>query len=254
MPSNEEILNYVMNTPNNTNPAVLRDMLNNNNSGGNPGYDVETVTKTIIPEQTVTLTLDEVQKVAVLTLASDFQKAPETMTIVFEGESYEATAEAGPFGDFFYNIEGGTIEGGITIQIASTIPSATIIGPVTLPDSVTVEAHAFEKVVTVTDEFKAAVDAAAGSGTFFIGIEFDGDKYTMRETWATIMAASAAGKSLVGVYQDGASATTYYPIIQVAAGEDSYMVRALGSNGDDYGLLDFMTDTEDGYPKYGGLA
>ena len=33
MPNNEEILEYVMNTPNNTNPAVLRDMLSNSNDG-----------------------------------------------------------------------------------------------------------------------------------------------------------------------------------------------------------------------------
>lgn len=33
----EDIVNYVMDNPDNTNPAVLRDMLNQLNSGGNGG-------------------------------------------------------------------------------------------------------------------------------------------------------------------------------------------------------------------------
>lgn len=223
-------------------------------AGGDPGYDVETETVSVIPEQTVTPTMGQYQYEADLTLAAGVDAAPDSLTVVADGVEYTTTVIDIP------QIRGkqyDTDDFGIVIGLLSPLDtnlSAQIYSP-SLPESITVEAYNKETTVTVTDEFKAAVDAAAGGGTFFIGIESDGDGYTMRETWAAIMAASTAGKYLVGVYQDGASATTYFPIIQVSAGEDSYGVMALGyDENSQYGPLWFDTNTTNGYPSYEGIA
>ena len=133
--------------------------------GGDPGYDVETVTTEILPEQTVTLESGGDSKQAVLELADGASMPwPDTLTVVFNGDEYELTGEEiygfasayeGPGGQFVVLLDG-----------SGETPVAGVIAPSDSPlETVTISATTTEEVVTVTDDFKDAVDFCTGYST-----------------------------------------------------------------------------------------
>lgn len=129
--------------------------------GGDPGYDVETVTVDIIPEQTVTPTVDQGRKYAELTLAEGVTAAPDSLHVVLNGDEYDLTGEPA-YGGVIYALE----DESAGIYIGFNPGTGALVGSLsvstTYPETVTVHATSAEEVVTVTDDFKDAVDFCTG--------------------------------------------------------------------------------------------
>ena len=204
--------------------------------GGDPGYDVETVTTSIIPEQTVAPTMGDYQYEADLTLAEGVDAAPDSMVVVVDGVEYTPTVTDIPqISGKQYDTDDFGIVIGLLTPTATNL-SAQIYGP-SLPESITVEASVTEEVVTVTDEFKAAVNLAVDSA-LILHVTYTEDGAVLDKTWQEIFDAAGYPIYCSTVESSGKSMDL---VSSVMRGEDSYSVSTLGG-------FEFTANSASDYP------
>lgn len=105
MPDIDDVFNYVMNTPDNTNPNVLRSMLNNLEGGGGGGVLVVTVTivedpgggQRLVCDKTTGQIINAIQTGgAVFSFEAGGRSQLASFTLAtFDGEIYELYAGTG---------------------------------------------------------------------------------------------------------------------------------------------------------------
>lgn len=86
----DKILDYVRKTPANTNPNVLKTMLNDSGSEINPGYSCTEIT-TLLTDESVTTVFDDVMNSGILAYSTSIDA--DTIRVTFDGTEYTCNAE-----------------------------------------------------------------------------------------------------------------------------------------------------------------
>lgn len=94
----DKILDYVMNSPTNTNPNVLKTILDDSGSEMNPGYSC-TETVTLLTDESVTTVADEVMNSGTLAYSTSIDA--DTIRVTFDGTEYTCNAQEGQMGTLY---------------------------------------------------------------------------------------------------------------------------------------------------------
>jgi hypothetical protein len=94
----DKILDYVRKTPANTNPNVLKTMLDDSGSEMNPGYSC-TETVTLLTDESVTTVFDEVNNSGKLAYSTSIDA--DTIRVTFDGTEYTCNAQEGEMGTLY---------------------------------------------------------------------------------------------------------------------------------------------------------
>jgi len=254
MPNTDEIFDYVMNSPENTNPAVLRGMLNSIEGGGGGGglppyenADInkvltladsgETGTETLVAIEEQTVTTVSRFGTAKLTIDYTYWTPGVTVHLTVDGNNYDCIID-----DTFY-IQ--AIVDGVTVKVwEESGGAANFLGKpsTTYTVSATIEAP-------VPIPAPAWVTSGGGGGVLVVHgtASQSAGTTTLDKTWAEIESADFAVISIV-VPKNGQRIFAY--ITSVVQEDAVYRVQAFASiNGQtDFFPFDFKTDSPNGYP------
>jgi len=158
----DDIINYVMNTPGNTNPNVLKGLLNKMGGSGS-GYTVEETRTIIIPEQTVTTVDNDGVAIAALTLAdgiTEYPKAGDTLSITINGDMKQVVGVYDEsFDGAIFVFSGDVTDPGDdpVLAVGVGIDSSMIYAFPPYPATYTISAELVTRTMTVSPEFQEAV-------------------------------------------------------------------------------------------------
>lgn len=158
----DKILDYVRKTPANTNPNVLKTMLDDSGSGEmDPGYSC-TETVTLLTDESITTVFDEVNNRG--TLAYSTSIVADTIRVTFDGTEYTCNVQEGPMGKLYgapMGVEGldwseypFQIESGLRNYIYTETAG-----------TYQVKIETVEEVVETTPCFEKAVNSVVGGGS-----------------------------------------------------------------------------------------
>ena len=94
----DKILDYVRKTPANTNPNVLKTMLDDSGSEMNPGYSC-TEAVTLLTDESVTTVFDEVNNRGKLAYSTSIDA--DVIRVTFDGTEYTCNAQEGEMGTLY---------------------------------------------------------------------------------------------------------------------------------------------------------
>lgn len=157
----DKILDYVRKTPANTNPNVLKTMLDDSGGEMNPGYSC-TETVTLLTDESVTTVFDEVNNSGKLAYSTSIDA--DTIRVTFDGTEYTCNAQEGEMGTLYGAPMG---EEGIDwseypFQISSGLRNDIYTETA---GTYRVKIETVEEVVETTPCFEKAVNSVVGGGS-----------------------------------------------------------------------------------------
>lgn len=157
----DKILDYVRKTPANTNPNVLKTMLDDSGGEMNPGYSC-TETVTLLTDESVTTVFDEVNNSGKLAYSTSIDA--DTIRVTFDGTEYTCNAQEGEMGTLYGAPMG---EEGIDwseypFQISSGLRNDIYTETA---GTYQVKIETVEEVIETTPCFEKAVNSVVGGGS-----------------------------------------------------------------------------------------
>ena len=157
----DKILDYVRKTPANTNPNVLKTMLDDSGGEMNPGYSC-TETVTLLTDESVTTVFDEVNNSGKLAYSTSIDA--DTIRVTFDGTEYTCNAQEGEMGTLYGAPMG---EEGIDwseypFQISSGLRNDIYTETA---GTYQIKIETVEEVVETTPCFEKAVNSVVGGGS-----------------------------------------------------------------------------------------
>ena len=157
----DKILDYVRKTPANTNPNVLKTMLDDSGGEMNPGYSC-TETVTLLTDESVTTVFDEANNSGKLAYSTSIDA--DTIRVTFDGTEYTCNAQEGEMGTLYGAPMG---EEGIDwseypFQISSGLRNDIYTETA---GTYQVKIETVEEVVETTPCFEKAVNSVVGGGS-----------------------------------------------------------------------------------------
>lgn len=192
--SKEDIINYVMTTPNNPNRAVLEGMLEENGDGSS-GYNCYEEIVTLAEETVTTVKKSEEASFAEGEMTFENPITANTIHVTFNGIEYDCE-KAEYFGSIFYGaVPFPDGEGFIWSEYPFSFDATYNIIATQTAGTYQVKIEALVETVEVTDCFKKAVNAT--SPIIHVNGKGGADK-----TWQEVHDALVNGTPSRLVYQD----------------------------------------------------
>ena len=201
----DKILDYVRNTPTNTNPNVLKTMLDGDSSAEmNPGYSC-TETVTLLTDESVTTVFDDVMNSGILAYSTAIDA--DTIRVTFDGTEYTCNVQEGLMGKLYGAPMGeeGVDWSEYPFQIASGLRNDLCTESA---GTYQIKIETVEEVIETTPCFERAVNSVVGGGSGGSGgggtealivraqsFIVDGNKRTLTfdKTWQQVSDAIASG-------------------------------------------------------------
>ena len=191
----DKILDYVRKTPANTNPNVLKTMLDDSGNEMNPGYSC-TETVTLLTDESVTTVFDEVNNSGKLAYSTSIDA--DTIRVTFDGTEYTCNAQEGEMGTLYGAPMG---EEGIDwseypFQISSGLRNDIYTETA---GTYQIKVETVEEVVETTPCFEKAVNSVVGGGSGGGGsaLIVNGDGLALDKTWQEIKNAVMDGRNVL---------------------------------------------------------
>ena len=227
----DKILDYVRKTPANTNPNVLKTMLDGSGSEMNPGYSC-TETVTLLTDESVTTVFDEVNNSGKLAYSTSIDA--DTIRVTFDGTEYTCNAQEGEMGTLYGAPMG---EEGIDwseypFQISSGLRNDIYTETA---GTYQIKVETVEEVVETTPCFEKAVNSviggSSGGGMIMAIPNEDATVETLNKTVSEIfdMLSSGGSPFVVIIDSEDFASTPFYNI--------GYVTKILHSDRDGSGIV-----------------
>lgn len=237
----DKILDYVRKTPANTNPNVLKTMLDDSGSETNPGYSC-TETITLLTDESVTTVFDEVNNSGTLAYSTSIDA--DTIRVTFDGTEYTCNIQEGPMGKLYGAPMGvwGLDWSEYPFQISSGLRNDIYTETA---GTYQVKIETVEEVVETTPCFEKAVnsvisgDSGSSSGAGSLTVKLNGD--ALDHTWQEIVDAPIAWLE-TSLSTPGGTRIGRFPLQSTLVSEgDKYSVT--------FDSIAYETYSPNGYPE-----